>query len=702
MGQPRNAGSRRAVLIGMLLTGVLCAPASTGAAAVSSDAPPPVEHLVVTATRTATSLLDQAGNTGRVDQTTVERVRPTHAAELLHRVPGAWINRGSGQESLPAIRSPVLTGSGSCGAFLVAENGFPLRPTGFCNVNQLFEVNLEQADAVEVVRGPASSLYGSDAMHGLVNVLVAGPSTGQRLSLEAGEDAYRRGSLDLTGDSLRLLLSAVDDGGWRDRERYRQQKANLGYTVDHGADSLQLHVAATHLDQDTAGYVYGEDAFRDADLIRQNLNPGAFRQARAQRAGARWTRDLGNGQQVEGGLLLRHSDMHFLQHFLPGQPMEYNGQESLLGTWLWRRPLARGRLLLGADLELADGYLRQVQDGPLLEGSAFLRATRPAGRHYDYTVSSWMTAVFARMEQDLGERTRLGLGLRMENLSYDYDNRMLDGNTDEYGQACGFGGCLYTRPADRSDRFTRLAPKLELGHRIAPDRQVYVSARRGFRAPQATELYRLQSGQDVADLQPEVLDSLEAGFRQADRTHYLELAAFAMRKRNVIYRDSEGFNLSGARTRHRGVELDARLGPADGWRLELSATWARHRYASDHLEPRGEAIVSGRDVDTAPRTLASLRLGRELAGGTDIELEWQHTGAYYLDAGNGPRYPGHGLWQLRLRQPLGERLSLGLRVHNLADSAYAERADFAFGEYRYFPGRPRALFLDLSYAAPAR
>ena len=91
----------------------------------------------------------------------------------MHRVPGTWITRGSGQESLAAIRSPVLTGAGSCGAFVVAENGFATRPAGFCNVNQLFEVNLEQADAVEVLRGPGSSLYGSNAMHGLVNALVA-------------------------------------------------------------------------------------------------------------------------------------------------------------------------------------------------------------------------------------------------------------------------------------------------------------------------------------------------------------------------------------------------------------------------------------------------------------------------------------------------------------------------------------------------
>ena len=44
----------------------------------------------------------------------------THINEAMQQVSGAWIARGNGQESLIALRSPVLTGAGSCGAFLVA------------------------------------------------------------------------------------------------------------------------------------------------------------------------------------------------------------------------------------------------------------------------------------------------------------------------------------------------------------------------------------------------------------------------------------------------------------------------------------------------------------------------------------------------------------------------------------------------------
>ena len=70
-----------------------------------------------------------------------------------------------------------MTGAGSCGAFLFLENGVPIRPVGFCNVNEMLEINTEQADAIEVLRGTGTALYGSNAVHGTVNVVQDAPAT---------------------------------------------------------------------------------------------------------------------------------------------------------------------------------------------------------------------------------------------------------------------------------------------------------------------------------------------------------------------------------------------------------------------------------------------------------------------------------------------------------------------------------------------
>ncbi len=57
--------------------------------------------------------------------TTLAALSAKHQAEALNRVAGVYVQRGSGAESLAAIRSPVLSGAGACGAFLVPKTTCP-------------------------------------------------------------------------------------------------------------------------------------------------------------------------------------------------------------------------------------------------------------------------------------------------------------------------------------------------------------------------------------------------------------------------------------------------------------------------------------------------------------------------------------------------------------------------------------------------
>ncbi len=76
--------------------------------------------------------------------------------------------------------------------------------------------------------------------------------------------------------------------------------------------------------------------------------------------------------------------MDFLQHFLLGQPVEDNGQDSggvMLAT---TRDFGGGTLIAGLDAELARSSLLQYQPGPTTDGPPEANAIRPAGRQYDY------------------------------------------------------------------------------------------------------------------------------------------------------------------------------------------------------------------------------------------------------------------------------------------------------------------------------
>ncbi|MDH3303755.1 MAG: TonB-dependent receptor [Gammaproteobacteria bacterium] len=100
---------------------------------------------------------------------------------------------------------------------------------------------------------------------------------------------------------------------------------------------------------------------------------------------------------------------------------------------------------------------------------------------------------------------------------------------------------------------------------------------------------------------------------------------------------------------------------------------------------RGETFFSGNDVDSAPRWLGSAEVLFEPGNNAAFVLQWVSMGDYYLDAENRLRYPGHQLMNLRTRIDLSRRLSVTARFNNIFDEDIANRADYAFGQYRFFP-----------------
>jgi outer membrane receptor protein involved in Fe transport len=662
---------------------------------------PVLNEIVITSHRREQPRLLHAGNIDLIDQSVLGRAQHQHIHELMSRVAGVWVVRGSGQEHQTAIRSPVLSGAGSCGGFLYLEDGIPVRPAGFCTVNQLVEVGSELASSIETIRGPGNALFGSNALHGVVNILMPVPGTSAvpHIALEAGANDFVRVRAAMPfEEQASWLATAVyaDDGGFRDDSGYRQGKVHVkrGWSLSDG--NIIFGLSATDLQQDSAGFIFGEDAYKDPLLNRSNPTPDAFRDVRSQRLYAIYTRSY-LGFDLDVRPYLRHSDMRFMHHQVAGQPIEDNSQASTGFISALTFSEANHRTTVGFDLEWGVADVTQFQAAPA-QGPRRQRETRPAGMHYDYEVASVGGALYLQSDYRIGERLSLSGGVRLEYLHYDYRNRMLNGNTRDDGTACGFVGCLYSRPADRKDDFTNLAPNIALSFSLSADTQLYASIGRGFRAPQTTELYRLQNGQQISDLDSEHIDSVETGLRANRSGWSAEIALFYMHKRDSVFRDTDGFNVSGARSRHRGVELSADWQISDAWDWSANASYARHTYDFTLVTGRGENFFAGRDVDTAPRILASMELRFTPSERVRFGVQWTTIGKYFLDAENRFQYPGHALVHFRTGVELLPGLDLNLRLNNITDEAVADRADFGAGDYRYLPGRGREIFVEFRYS----
>lgn len=653
-------------MIRSLLWGSMISPALLSAA-LAQDAPQPEIIDEVTVTDRIQRLDDQPESIDLVPE--VEARALVHPAEALNAVAGVNIHRGSGQEHLTAIRSPVLTGGAGAGSFLYLENGIPLRAAGFANVNGLFEAGTEFARQIEVLKGPGPAEYGSNAVHGLINVVTPQPGSGSSMTLIGSTEGYGRLSVGHdVSDEFRVSLSLANDDGFRDNSGFDQQKAELRYANQFGVWDVDAIAAINNLNQETAGFIEGPDAYRDPDVRFTNPNPEAFRDGRNYRAQVNFARDVDLGRLVLTPYA-RRSELRFLRHFVPGQALEKNGHTSL-GL---QSALIGDDWSVGVDGEWTNGFLYEFQENP--SQFSFVQ-----GLHFDYEVEAVVLAAYAQKSFEW-DRLRLDLGARGEYTHYDYDTLA----------APGISG-RFIRSPDRTDDYFTLTPKLGLTYQAGNGVTLFARAARGSRAPQTTDLYAVVQNQVPGEADVETLNSLEGGVRFGSGKARFEIVAYAMQKDDFFFRDADGFNVTNGKTRHAGVEFSF-LAPLTDW-LSASGEWAVADQRYDFDQPAND-IVDGARIDTAPVTLGTFRLGADWDQ-FGAEIEWRHVGEYFTDEANTQTYPGHDIAVLRANYAVTEAMTFFGRVDNLFDAKYADRADFAFGNERYFPGRPRTLFMGLT------
>ncbi len=645
------------------------------------DEHPPI---IVTATRSPLPIREYAGSVEVLDKERLDEIAAVHPAEALNEVAGVNIHRGSGQEHLTAIRSPVLTGGAGAGSFLYLEDGVPLRAAGFANVNGLFESMIELADRVEVTKGPGSVLYGSNAVHGLINILSPAPDKGFSFDIIGNEDGYARlklakGAGFLNG-RIGLATSLTSDPGFRADSGFDQQKVQIRHDMQKGKWRFKSIASFQNLNQETAGFVRGPDAYKNPVLARGNDFPEAFRDGKTARFAVHMKRATGGGSTLSLIPYVRWVDLSFLRHFVPGQANEDSGHKSIGLLTSHKGTLKNSQYIIGLDSEFTRGFVREFQNGPRV--FSFIQ-----GEHYDYHVNASVISPYLQTRHDLSRNTKLTLGARADYTFYDYRNNINNGS---------FGRFL--RINDRQDDYLTITPKIGLTHEVNQNISLYSRLARGSRAPQITDLYSLQINQRAGEIKAEKLDSLEAGMKGNLSGIRFEAAAFLMRKNNFYFRNANGFNVSDGKTRHKGVEVSFAAPLGRHFDLSGAFTLASHTYAfSDIVSSPSSSINKGNQVDSAPKTLGQLQLALRPTIRSSLSVKWQHVGKYFTDPGNTARYPGHDVFTLRSHFVLSDKITIYGRIDNVLNTRYADRADFAFGTERYFPARPRTLFFGLRF-----
>ena len=647
-----------------------------------------IERISVTANRTQTTLLSTPASVDTIDNETLELVGHQHISQVLQRVSGTWISRGNGQEHLTALRSPVLTGAGGCGAFFMALDGISLRAPGFCNANQLFDANSEQAQSIEVLRGPASTLYGSNAVHGVINILSPDVFSDDvnYASIRVGRDDHVKTSLGYRSQqdnaAFGIFTNLTQNNGYQAQSGYDQQKLTAVY--QHNGDTWQNKtvVDIANLNQETAGFVQGFEVYKDAQIRRSNPNPEAFRDAQSLRAYSAFSRDLGDGK-VTLAPFFRWNEMTFLQHFLPWKALEENAATSLglQAKYIFER--GDFTFISGVDTDFTRANLKETQ-------AQDFSASIPAGNHYDYDVDATQIGAYTQVQWQL-EDLLISAGGRFEYIAYDYNNLLSDGSAC----ASDVPTCRFSRPSDQNVNFSVFSPSLSVLYALDNEQSVYLKLSQGFRAPQATELFRLQNNQLVSDLTEEKMEALELGWRVYTDRFNASAAVFLQQKSNFIFQDSNRQNVSNGETQHQGIEVSGAYNFSENIYLKANVSYAKHEYTNDLTLSR--TSIKGNEIDTAPEFMGAMQLGWTITPSLSTELSLQRLGNYFVDPENTAEYAGHTLLDLNMRYAYSNELVFSANIYNILDENYAERADFGFGSYRYFVGQPRRIFLTATW-----
>ncbi len=277
------------------------------------------EPIVVTATRTARTADDTLASVTVITREDIERTQAKSVAELLAGETGldAAVNGGYGKTT-----SLFLRGTNSDHT-LVLIDGVKINSAtnGIASWQYL---PVEQIERIEIVRGPRSSLYGADAIGGVVQIFTRTPTEGFRADAEAGYGTYgtSRVGADVSGangatrfsftgshfntDGIDARTASAGNEGDRDGYRNTSFNARLGHRFANGAD-IELHAmqALGHVEYDGNPNQTASDI--GAAGARLNFSPTAIWNVKLQAGTSRdYTDNLKNGGFSSTINTLRH------------------------------------------------------------------------------------------------------------------------------------------------------------------------------------------------------------------------------------------------------------------------------------------------------------------------------------------------------------------------------------------------------------
>ncbi|NLA67181.1 MAG: TonB-dependent vitamin B12 receptor [Gammaproteobacteria bacterium] len=588
----------------------LSSPAVASGAIQATD----LDTIVVTATRTEINAEDANVPVQVIDRAAIERSQATSMVDLLRGRAGINLANQGGPGKLSSV---FLRGTES-DHVLVLVDGVRIGSAS-AGMVMFQDLPLEQVERIEIVRGPRSSLYGSEAIGGVIQVFTRRAAQGEGwrpdFSMGIGSNRLRQASAGIGRSGERGWFQA--QGAWQRTDG-----------IDSCRGTAEGWGAGCYADEPD------RDGYRNASV--------------ALRGGGK----VGDTVELEGRAMVVDAYNEYDGTVFGGN--EADNRQEVFGARLRWRPGARRDfdVRVGRANDKADSYFRDHATGARSFASTFDTRRDTASAQGDFTLAEgqllsvgldWMRdRVTGSTAFTVRDRDNAGLFLAWQGDfgAHGFEARLRHDDNEQFG-GHSTGSLGYGFAFGKGFRFT-------------------ASAGTGFKVPTFNDLY-YPGGWGNPDLEPEESKTLNLGIAQYGRGWNWTFNAFQADVDELIGYDVDFALVNVDEARIRGAELTgfASLG---GWDLnaEISHIDPRNRSAGTnhgHWLPRRSRTTARLDVD---RGFGAWRFGASAFG----------SGARYDDAANTSRLAGYGTLDLRLEYAISDDWTLQARASNVFDREY--------------------------------
>jgi outer membrane receptor protein involved in Fe transport len=607
------------------------------------------------------------------------------------------VDLGNEQHSM-AVRQPI----GTKNLFLYLVDGIPIRTVGDFNHNALIEINQASMERIEVIKGPASSLYGSEAVGGAINFITQSPSPflSGKVQAEVGSRGYRRTDFNVSNTYKKLGLYL---GGYYtnqnqpDNQHNDFEKTALTLRADYSfSDRTKLSSVADYITYKTDQKGGLDSAhFYSKDYV--SFYRFTYRKVNALRLRSTLSKEWNDNNKTSLTLYHRHSVIGQNPFYsianIAGNSAKAKGQINEDGFKSYGAVLQHTTKLTSINAKFISGV--SIDHSPAAYVAQFIDVDRDANRiYYNYTVRDSLltnydvdllnTAAYTQFEYKPAEKLKLVAALRYDRLDYTFDNHLPPG--------------AFTGAPDARDHFDHFTPKIGATYNFRNNKGAYINYSVGFAPPNISDLY---TGVKVPVLKASSYKNYEAGgwISFADEKGSAEVSIYKLDGTNEIVSvrlaDGSYQNQNAGKTSHKGIEANIKYAPVEDLAIRLAGAYSKHEYI-DYVE-QGKSY-SGNTMAQAPPYIynGEITYKPRYLKGFRIATEMQGMSEYYTDPQNTAKYKGFMVFNLRAGYNMNG-IELWVNCLNVADKIYATTVEKnAFGT-SYRPGQLRTINVGVAY-----